>query len=109
MLFFLAAMFYAGRMVSADTLSNVTWDGGGATNNWSEAGNWSGDLVPAAGDNVTFDATSTKNATIDVSDRCRFDPDLERLHLSGYAIERVVYSSEWLQRAYMFPSRGRNV
>ncbi len=67
MLFFLAAMFYAGRMVSADTLSNVTWDGGGATNNWSEAGNWSGDLVPAAGDNVTFDATSTKNATIDVS------------------------------------------
>src|SRR5512140_209599 len=45
----------------------TTWDGGGATNNWSEPANWSGDIVPAASDDVVFDATSTKNATIDVS------------------------------------------
>jgi hypothetical protein len=44
-----------------------TWDGGGATSNWSESANWSGDTVPSSGDDVIFDATSTKNATIDVA------------------------------------------
>src|SRR5690348_9349206 len=44
-----------------------TWDGGGTTNNWSEAANWSGDTVPVAGDDVTFDATSTKSVTIDTN------------------------------------------
>lgn len=41
-----------------------TWDGGGATNNWSEAANWSGDTAPGASDDVIFDATSTKDSTI---------------------------------------------
>ncbi len=50
------------RGVSA---SNITWDGGGATNNWSEAANWSGDVVPGVSDVAIFDGTSTKNATID--------------------------------------------
>src|SRR3990170_3098808 len=45
----------------------IVWDGGGVTNNWSEAVNWSGDVVPAAADVATFDATSIKNATIDVA------------------------------------------
>jgi len=44
-----------------------TWDGGGATNNWSEAANWSGDAVPTSVDTAQFDATSTKPATIDSS------------------------------------------
>lgn len=44
-----------------------TWDGGGATNNWSEAANWSDDVVPGPGDTVAFDGTSTKNAVIDVN------------------------------------------
>src|SRR5215475_13226742 len=44
---------------------NRTWDGGGATNNWSEAANWSGDVVPGAGDIAVFDGTSTKDAVID--------------------------------------------
>ena len=43
-----------------------TWDGGGADNNWSNAANWSGDILPLAVDTVTFNATSTKPATIDV-------------------------------------------
>lgn len=43
-----------------------TWDGGGATNNWSEAANWSGDTVPVAADVASFDNTSSKDVTIDV-------------------------------------------
>lgn len=42
-----------------------TWDGGGITNNWSEANNWMPDAVPSPGDSVTFDGTSSKNSTID--------------------------------------------
>src|SRR3990170_614008 len=43
----------------------IVWDGGGATNNWSEAANWLGDVVPGPADVATFDATSVKAATID--------------------------------------------
>ena len=52
---------------TASAFTAKTWDGGGVTNNWSEAANWSGDTVPAAGDDVTFDATSTKNVMIDTN------------------------------------------
>lgn len=41
------------------------WDGGGTTNNWSDCANWNDDTCPLSGDTVTFDATSTKDATID--------------------------------------------
>lgn len=50
-----------------------TWDGGGVdgtcggagtANNWTCAANWSGDTVPTGSDIASFDATSTKNATI---------------------------------------------
>ncbi len=47
--------------------ASYIWDGGGTTNNWSEAANWSADIVPATNDFVTFNNTSTKNVTIDVS------------------------------------------
>ena len=30
----------------------ITWDGGGVTNNWSEASNWDGDVLPNAADDV---------------------------------------------------------
>lgn len=47
------------------------WDGGGTTNDWSEAANWSGDTVPGVTDAAIFGptppATATKNATVDVS------------------------------------------
>ena len=42
-----------------------TWDGGGATNNWSECANWSSNTCPTTADTVTFSSTSTKDATID--------------------------------------------
>ena len=46
--------------------SDVIWDGGGSTNNWSEAANWSGDTVPSASDIAIFNSTSTKDVTVDV-------------------------------------------
>lgn len=39
------------------------WDGGGATNLASEAANWVGDAVPAAGDSVWFGPASAKDCT----------------------------------------------
>lgn len=43
------------------------WDGGGSTNNWNDAGNWCGNSVPASSSNIVFDATSVKNATVNVN------------------------------------------
>lgn len=45
--------------------ATLTWDGGGVTNNWSEAANWSGDVAPQFTDSVIFDSTSTKDVVID--------------------------------------------
>ena len=42
----------------------VTWDGGGADNNWNTVANWVGDVAPGTADVATFDATSVKNATV---------------------------------------------
>jgi hypothetical protein len=47
--------------------SERVWDGGGSTNNWSDAWNWCNDQVPPSGAGVRFNATSTKNVAIDVS------------------------------------------
>ncbi len=49
------------------TGSTAVWDGGGITNDWSEATNWVGDVVPQATDTVLFDTTSTKDALLDVT------------------------------------------
>ncbi len=67
---------YAG-ITSTDGGNNVnidfsqvtqrTWTGGGTTNNWSEAANWSASILPAAVSEVRFDATGAKNCTIDVN------------------------------------------
>ncbi len=46
-------------------LAAVTWDGGGLTDNWSDALNWSDDNIPDAAADITFDATSVKNSVID--------------------------------------------
>jgi hypothetical protein len=42
------------------------WDGGGTNNNWSEAANWSGDIVPGQNDHAVFNNTSSKPCTIDI-------------------------------------------
>lgn len=37
-------------------LATVSWDGGAGTNSWHDAANWSGDVLPGAGDDVVIDA-----------------------------------------------------
>jgi hypothetical protein len=46
--------------------TNVCWDGGGTTNNWSEGANWAEDVVPGPGDTAVFGDLSPKNAIIDI-------------------------------------------
>ena len=61
----LLALFALGLVLSpAASAATRTWTGLGPTNNWSDALNWSGGVVPGAADVATFDATSAKNATI---------------------------------------------
>jgi len=60
------------------------WDGGGTTNNWSEAANWTvvtsdPDGVPDDNDFVFFGGTSSKNATVDAS----FNSSINRMHVSA--------------------------
>jgi autotransporter-associated beta strand protein len=59
---------FAGT-ISGSALPNFVpvrfWDGEGSTNNWSDAANWSGDVVPEPADIVVFNNTSGKNATVD--------------------------------------------
>jgi CSLREA domain-containing protein len=43
----------------------IRWDGGGADDNTSTAGNWSGDVAPGASDVPVFYSLSSKNATLD--------------------------------------------
>ena len=47
-------------------VASKSWSGGGSTSNWSEAANWSDNIVPGSTDVAIFDGTSTRNATIDV-------------------------------------------
>jgi fibronectin-binding autotransporter adhesin len=67
-------LYYSVQTVQA---AAVTWDGGGTDgtcggnagdgNKWSCAANWSGDVLPTSADAVTFNSTSTKDATVDAS------------------------------------------
>lgn len=63
----LVAAFTPLASLSAPRRAVVTWDGGGATNNWSEALNWSTDALPTAADVATFNATNVKNCTVNVN------------------------------------------
>ncbi|MFA4982509.1 MAG: hypothetical protein WC592_08610, partial [Candidatus Omnitrophota bacterium] len=48
------------------TIPINTWSSAGSTS-WNTSGNWSAGRVPVAEDNVTFDATSVVNCTLDVA------------------------------------------
>ena|GEM_PF-1357399 len=49
------------------TPPSITWDGGGSTNHFSEAANWSTNTVPTATDIIVFNSTSVKNCEVDVA------------------------------------------
>lgn len=44
-----------------------TWDGGGSTNNASEAANWDTDVAPVNGDSLSFGASSNKACTFNIN------------------------------------------
>lgn len=44
-------------------VSNFTWDGGGANGNTATAQNWSNDVAPGNGHNLTFAGTTNTNVT----------------------------------------------
>ncbi|MFS8130366.1 MAG: hypothetical protein ACMG57_00140 [Candidatus Dojkabacteria bacterium] len=60
----LAVMFIGFSWFKPVSATSYTWDGGGVDNNWNTCANWSTDVCPVAGDTVVFDATSTKDSTI---------------------------------------------
>jgi hypothetical protein len=55
------------RLETRELPAILTWDGGGADNNWTTAANWTSDTTPGSGDTAIFDGTSTKAATIDLN------------------------------------------
>lgn len=62
----LAAVAMLGAAsVSAQTTR--TWDGGGSTQSYFEADNWSGNTVPTSVDNIVFNGTSSKICLMDAS------------------------------------------
>lgn len=64
-LFFITFILMAtGFQLNAQS---ITWDGGASTTTWSDAENWTGDVVPAAGDDVYIDDATvvlTESTTI---------------------------------------------
>ena len=64
---FIAAGLIALVVASPASAATRTWSGLGTTNNWTEAANWVGGLIPGAADVATFDGTSAKAATINAN------------------------------------------
>ncbi|KKW28600.1 MAG: hypothetical protein UY72_C0066G0005, partial [Candidatus Uhrbacteria bacterium GW2011_GWD2_52_7] len=62
---FISVLFFIFFAINSAQSASYTWDGGGATNNWSDCTNWSTNVCPVAADTVTFNATSTKDSVID--------------------------------------------
>jgi hypothetical protein len=56
----IGGFFFTSSVLKQETwAASVSWDGGAGTTNWSDATNWSGDLVPTAADDVLIDADVT--------------------------------------------------
>ena len=55
-----AASASASTSVAYTNVRTVTWDGGGADNNWTTAANWVGDAAPSPGDNLVFPAGAAR-------------------------------------------------
>jgi hypothetical protein len=64
----LGAAFFSFVITSSVVRAAVrTWDGGAATNLASEAGNWSDDTAPVAGDHIVLDSTTNRDLAWDLA------------------------------------------
>lgn len=57
LIFFVLVLSLAGSSFA------VTWDGGGAGNDWDTAANWDTDTVPTASDDATIGGTAAVQVT----------------------------------------------
>jgi hypothetical protein len=62
-----AASGAAKGTASVTVTGAFVWTGAGITSDWSELANWNTKTVPGAGATVIFNATSSKNATVDAA------------------------------------------
>lgn len=77
-----------------------TWTGAGATENWSDAANWSSGVVPGSADVAVFDPTSTKPAVLDVNvsvDGLRVDTGYTGTITQGAGVTLTVGASGYSQ------------
>ena len=65
MLALFAGFFGLMQLGSTYAATPIVRDGGGSTNNWTEAANRVGDTLPTSTSIVTFTSTYTKNVLID--------------------------------------------
>lgn len=61
-------VFLIFAFISASPVFSATWNGGGADNLASTAGNWAGSVLPPTGDSILFNNTSSKNCTWNIND-----------------------------------------
>lgn len=64
---FLIAVFGYFYYITYVAAATRTWDGGGATDNWSDCDNWSDNTCPTSADTALFDGTSTSDSIVDSS------------------------------------------
>jgi autotransporter-associated beta strand protein len=62
-----------GWSAAADAQTFVTWDGGGANNNWTTGTNWIGDTAPVSGNALTFTGLVQQSTNNDFAASTSFD------------------------------------
>ncbi|MBS1793102.1 MAG: VCBS repeat-containing protein [Acidobacteria bacterium] len=67
-------------------VTSLTWDGGGTTNNWSEAANWNPDAAPIDGVDLVFPAGAPADSLNMVNDIAGLDLGSITFNASGYTI-----------------------
>ncbi|MBN8459222.1 MAG: hypothetical protein J0M04_15430 [Verrucomicrobia bacterium] len=77
------------RRCRLPTGNTRVWDGGGSTNNWTEAANWVGDVAPQQGDALEFPSSATRLTPFNdfpnesVFDRIRFTGNGPSFQITG--------------------------
>lgn len=92
----------------AVTMSNIFhWTGNAGDGKWSTAANWDQNRVPNANAQVTFDATSSKDSSVDLD----FGGEIASLEIKGYIAKidqsaPLVISGEYYQDSGQFEAGG---